>query len=324
MNGPTTLILGGQDDEHALAVREYLLARGHDAELLDSRWFPTAIQVEFDPVQQRGAIRLPGGRKIKLEEIRSVYWRAYSGVGAPELPDAEQSWIARNDSRSLLESLLILLPARWVNGWEAFQLHQTKPVQLARVARLGVPVPRTLLGNDPEAVRQFVREVDRAIVKPVQGGDHTVPLPLDELTPERLANLRLAPITVQEEIAGTNVRVFVAGDEVLACEVRTAALDYRADTHAELAVHPLPPEIALMSRHIARELALLWTGIDYRLSPGGRYVFLEANPSPMFLGFEAQTGLPLMDKLAALLVDEARPPFSADGVNRQQGANRQA
>ena len=53
----------------------------------------------------------------------------------------------------------------------------------------------------------------------------------------------------------------------------------------------------------ARALDLLWTGIDLRLTPEGRYVFLEANPSPMFLGFESRSGLPLTDALADLLTE---------------------
>jgi len=57
-----------------------------------------------------------------------------------------------------------------------------------------------------------------------------------------------------------------------------------------------------MCLRIARALDLLWTGIDLRLTPEGLYVFLEANPSPMFLGFERQTGLPLTESLATLLV----------------------
>jgi glutathione synthase/RimK-type ligase-like ATP-grasp enzyme len=304
VRGETIFILGGEGDEHALAVRDFLAARGRDAELLDSRWFPGSLHIQFDPPAGTGAIRLPTGRLIELSAIRSVYWRGYAGVGQPDLPDAGQAWIAHNDSRSSLESLLILLPVRWVNGWDAFQLHQTKPVQLARVARLGAAVPRTLLGNDPAAIRQFVKQVGRAIVKPVQGGDHTAPITLGELTPDKLDNLRYAPITVQEEIAGTNIRLFVAGERVMACEIRTAELDYRADERPELLVHSLPPEIAALSRRIARELHLLWTGIDFRLTPEGRYVFLEANPSPMFLGFEAQTGLPLMESLVELLVTE--------------------
>jgi D-alanine-D-alanine ligase-like ATP-grasp enzyme len=47
---------------------------------------------------------------------------------------------------------------------------------------------------------------------------------------------------------------------------------------------------------------LEWTAIDLRLKPTGEYVFLEANPSPMFLHFEKQTGFPMTQKLVELLV----------------------
>jgi glutathione synthase/RimK-type ligase-like ATP-grasp enzyme len=302
MAAKTTLILGTSDDEHALHVRERLAARGQRAILLDSRWFPTEMTVALDPQTGGGTLQLPAGDRVKLTEIHAVYWRSYAGVGGPALPDLEQAWIAENDSRSLFESLLIELPARWVNGWQAFQLHQTKPVQLMRVARLGASVPKTLLANDPAAVQDFVRRHAACVVKPVQGGDHTVRLTARELTPEKLANLQYAPITLQAEIPGTNVRVFVAGERVLACEINSATLDYRADDEPALIVHALPAEIAALSRRIARELALLWTGIDFRLTPDGQYVFLEANPSPMFLGFEEATGLPLTEGLLELLL----------------------
>lgn len=304
MPAKTVVILGGDDDEHAVVMRDHLVARGHNAHLLDSRWFPTQMTVALDPHSGCGTLGLTDGRKIDLAAIDAVYWRSYAGVGGPDLPDDEQAWIAENDSRSLFESLLIQLPARWVNGWEAFQLHQTKPVQFARVARLGVEVPATLLGNEPAAVLEFVRQHGACIVKPVQGGDHTLRIRLEDLTRARLDNLKLAPITVQAEIPGTNIRVFVAGERVLACEIQAATLDYREDAEPTLLVHALPREMAVMSRSIARDLRMLWTGIDYRLTPDGRYVFLEANPSPMFLGFEEQTGLPLMESLTELLVGD--------------------
>ena len=78
--------------------------------------------------------------------------------------------IARNDSRGLVESLFLQLKARWVNGWRAYSLHQTKPVQLSMVAAIGVPIPATLLSNDPEAVGRFAAGHPRSIFKPVQGG----------------------------------------------------------------------------------------------------------------------------------------------------------
>lgn len=300
----TILILGGSDDDHAVAMRDYLAARGADVELLDSRWFPAALQLRYDPAAGQGSLRLPSGRRIDWHAVRSVYWRVYNNVQAPPLPDQEQAYIASNDARGLFESLLIRLPARWVNGWNGFRLHQTKPVQLAMVAGLGVPVPATILGNDPEAVRAFVAVHPRSIFKPVQGGAHARPVTPAHLTDANLHTLTYAPVTVQEEVPGVNVRVFVAGDRVLACEFQTDALDYRDDPDPKLTPHDLPAAIADQCRTIARTLDLLWTGIDFRRTPAGQYVFLEANPSPMFLGFEARTGLPLTASLGELLMKD--------------------
>jgi D-alanine-D-alanine ligase-like ATP-grasp enzyme len=47
---------------------------------------------------------------------------------------------------------------------------------------------------------------------------------------------------------------------------------------------------------------LEWTAIDWRLKPTGEYVFLEANPSPMFIHFERQTNFPITQKLVNLLM----------------------
>ena len=302
MAAKTILILGGADDEHASYMREYLAARGQDVELLDSRWYPEKMSLTFDPGSGRGAIRLPCGRVLEYAQIRAVYWRNYYGIDVPAAADDEQAYIAQNDARSLFESLLIHLPARWVNGWSAYRMHQTKPVQLASVATLGVRVPATLLTNDEAALSDFAQRHSRAIFKPVQGGDQTRRLTKAHLAHENLVNLHLAPITVQAEVPGTNVRVFVAGERVLACEVRTAHLDYRQDCEPQLLVHKLSSSMQDQCCAIARKLNLLWTGIDFRLTPENEYVFLEANPSPMFLGFQSQTGLPLSASLAELLI----------------------
>jgi glutathione synthase/RimK-type ligase-like ATP-grasp enzyme len=297
----TILILGGTDDEHAMHVLNQLRARGHDAEILDSRDFPTRLTIAYDPTSNTGELRLPSGRRLELAQIRSVYWRCYHGQSTATLPDAGQAHLATNDARSLFESLLINLPAKWVNGWSAYRLHQTKPAQLARVAALGVPVPATLLGNDPSAVRAFAARHSRCVFKPVQGGAHTRRLEPRHLSDANLRNLALAPVTIQEEVPGTDVRVFVAGEHVLACEVKTAAVDFRDDPNPTIAECELPADVTGWCLRAARALELVWTGIDLRRRPEGGYVFLEANPSPMFLGFELQSGLPLTERLVELL-----------------------
>ncbi|MBY0229034.1 MAG: hypothetical protein K2W96_07135 [Gemmataceae bacterium] len=300
------LILGGHDDDHAAFLLSHLDSLGHDAEMLDSRWFPSDLRLAFDPSSGGWHVNLPTGRALAPGEISAVYWRCYNLFDDPSLPDAGQSYIAGNDARGLFESFLISLPARWVNGWDAFALHQTKPVQLARVAALGVPIPPTLLGNDPLRVKEFAAAHPRCIFKPVQGGAHTRRLTPNHLNDRNLKNLAVSPVTLQEEVPGTNIRAFVAGERVLACDVRSEHVDFRDTDDPMIHRHELPPEVAAQSLRIARELKLLWTGIDYRLTPEGRYVFLEANPSPMFLGFEARSGLPLTESLVKLLTEDAR------------------
>lgn len=306
----TILILGGPDDEHAAHIYGHLRGRGRDTEYLDSRSFPAGLTVAFDPIRDDGWLRLPTGRRVGWQAVSAVYWRSYPGVGPVELPDAGQAMIAGNDARGLFESLLMRLPARWVNGWDAFRLHQTKPAQLAMVAEVGLPTPATMLGNDPEAVRAFAAEHPRCVFKPIQGGAHTRRLTAQHLSDAALQRLALAPVTIQEEVPGTDIRVFVVGDRVLACEVRTDSLDFRDDPDPRIVPCELPADVADGCRKAARALHLLWTGIDLRRTPDGRFVFLEANPSPMFLGFEERSGLPLTAALAELLLEPRadRPP----------------
>src|SRR5215204_5508094 len=97
------LILGGEDDDHAAFMRDHLTARGHDAELIDSRRFPGELALTCDPLGGAWSLRLPSGRVVRPGEAQSVYWRCYNGVVPPELPDEEQAYIAFNDARALFE-----------------------------------------------------------------------------------------------------------------------------------------------------------------------------------------------------------------------------
>jgi hypothetical protein len=109
----------------------------------------------------------------------------------------------------------------------------------------------------------------------------------------------------------------------MACEVATDEVDFRDDPSPRIVACDLPVEIAEQSCRIAAALELIWTGIDYRRTPTGEYYFLEANPSPMFLGFEQQTGLPLTAALAALLTaGDAPQPIAGPSCALDTGEPR--
>ena len=304
----TVFILGTRDDEHAVHIAGLLAARGARVGWLDGQQFPGRLRIAFEPGSTGHLVSADDGGRVPFEEIDSIYWRCYFGNAFPDLPNAEQADLAYQDSRCLFESLLIELPTRWVNGWAGFQTHQCKPAALARVRRLELGprlrIPETLLSNDPDAVREFADRVGACIYKPVHGGAHTRRLTEDLLSAEQLTNLQHAPVTIQQEIEGTDVRVFVAGDRVLACELLTGALDFRDDDDPHIEPVELPAAVVEDCRKIAAALDLVWTGIDLRRTADGDYYYFEANPSPMFMGFESRCGLPLSEALVDLLIGE--------------------
>ncbi|MEB3359728.1 MAG: hypothetical protein VKK04_23585 [Synechococcales bacterium] len=297
------LILGDERDAHAAHLKQAIAQTGATVECWHTCLFPTQLRLSWLPGTVSGSLVLPNGQQFALSEIHSVFWRSFSGVQVPPLGDTLQYQVACNDANSALRSLIQICPARWVNSWQAYQFHKEKPLQLHQVKGLGVSIPDTLISNDPEVVGNFCQRQERTIFKPVYGGAHTQFVQAEHLQPERLErSLRLSPVTLQAYIPGTNVRSYVIGNQVYSAEIRSASLDFREDAAAELIPLTLPEGVEAQCRAIARCLLLEWTAIDWRLTPEGQYVFLEANPSPMFLHFEQQTGFPITQRLVEHLL----------------------
>jgi hypothetical protein len=311
------LILGKPTELHAAHVHTALTQAGAQAYYWDTAQFPTQIQLAWCPDQSTGHIRFADDLVMPLQDIHAVYWRQFSGVQVPPLRDPEQAQMAWNDTLGLLRSLLNLDSIHWVNSWFAYQFHQEKPRQLRVVNQLGIPIPPTLVSNDPIAVRQFAQSHAKVIFKPVYGGAHTQVVEEHHLEPQRLAlSLRLCPVTLQAYVPGTNIRSYVIGDTVFSAEIRSQDIDFRQDSQATIL--PLPTSEALQQQclTIARALGLEWTAIDWRRTPEGEDIFLEANPSPMFIYFEQQTGFPITQHLVQLLLQAGptpseRPPAGA-------------
>lgn len=151
------------------------------------------------------------------------------------------------------------------------------------VNNIGVSIPQTLVSNDSEQIIHFTDSLDKAIFKPVYGGTYTKLVTAEHLDPKRLSlALRISPVKIQEYIPGTNIRSYVIGESIYAAEIRTNQLDFRLDEKSELIPLELPSSVQKQCLDIAKVLMLEWTAIDWRLKPSGEYVFLEANPSPMF------------------------------------------
>lgn len=289
------LLMGEADDPQVIRIAEELTKTHHPFIIFDSQLFPANHTLSYRPTENNMQLQV-GEHHLTHNDIHSLYWRTLSS------PQSD-NFIAVRDSASLLRSFLHSLGNKSKNSAEAVRFHQEKPRQLATVAQLGVRIPDTYVGNDSNAIKAFCARHNKVIFKPVTGGDYAQIVNDEHLADEHLqTSLSQSPVTLQAYVEGTNIRSYVLGDHIFSAEIRSSANDFRTDEEAELIPLTLPDAITQQAHSICRALGLAWSGIDWRRTPAGEYIFLEANPSPMFANFETRTQLPIAKHLAQLLV----------------------
>jgi hypothetical protein len=293
-------------DMHAVEVALALEARGAEPVLWFGADFPTRLA---------GSIEVGGGGGLGWEmrglDTAPVH-PPFDGVWlrrptAPVLPaglhPADRP-VAERETRELVQGLY------WLGGREAFWVNplasrgraESKAVQLAEAARLGFAVPRTLLSNDPERIREFLAaRRGRAIYKPFfpagwEGATTTAVLGTSEIEPEDLPPdeiLRATPGIFQERIEKAyELRVTAFGGFLAAARLDTQAVpEARLDSRAagpSVPIRPaeLPPAVERRCFELLERLGLVFGCFDFAVTPEGEHVFFEVNPAGQFLWVE--------------------------------------
>lgn len=299
MATPYTIIIGNQDDSHARTIANVLERRKRAVKFFDSSYFPMQLGISWDPQRGEGSLVIDK-ETISFEQICSVYWRQLT-------PLKEQQSIAMQDTVSALKTFFNEPTINWVNAYATIEAHKIKPRQLHLAKRLGALIPKTYVGNCPEEADRFLKRFTDVVFKPVHGGALTERVKPGKRSIDYLKHvLSISPVTLQQYIPGTNIRTYVIGDETFNIEVESEHLDFRDDDFAKAGAVCVPNTIKNLAKRIMRQMGMQWTAIDWRCDPEGRYFFLEANPSPMFLRAEQETGFQLTESLAELLLE----PFS--------------
>ena len=186
---------------------------------------------------------------------------------------------------------------RFTSGWS----NQSKPYQTLRISGGLLHIPKTLITNsEAEAKRFYEAARGRVIYKSMaarSGGTHR--LSLDKVG--GLISKGNAPLQLQEEITGVDIRVHVVGNEVFATKIYCQESDYRLVDPRSLRLEAttLPPMVAAECIRITSEFGLLLSGIDLRETSDGRYFFFEVNTVPGFAFYEERTG----QAISAALLD---------------------
>lgn len=212
--------------------------------------------------------------------------------------------------------MLATLPVLWVNHPARDADHAYKPRQLALAARCGLPVPRTLITNNPHAVQRFAGSTDHGVVIKVLGSNwlhdngkrmvaHT-----HRLTSADLADLDGITLTthqIQEWVPKQyEVRLIVIGKQMFAVAIHTtdsdAHVDWRANYDAlDYTQIDVPSHVARVVGTFMTAATLNFSALDFVVTPENQWVFLESNSGGQYGWLTATLGNTVSDALASLL-----------------------
>lgn len=299
------LIVGGEEEFHAKYIYDKLVQKNEKAVFFDTRKIPNDITISWNASDRdfkNGYFKI-GGQKIFFSDIKSVYWRNHYGYSQPLAQGfPELQYLLQREITSAFNSVFKSSDWLWCNSINAIEMHKNKIFQLNLMAQNNIRVPKTLITNNKEDIKEFFINNDKKIIfKPVLGGAHTQKFTEEMLKDEDLKTLINSPVQFQEMINGVDIRVYVIGQDIFAAKIVAETLDFRADENAKIIPIELPQNIKDYCLQIMQLFELNYSGIDIRLTEEGEYVFIEANPAPMFVHFERQSGYPISDTLIEML-----------------------
>ncbi len=313
------LLVSHVDDDHLAPVRLELDRMGGEAVVVDTSQVPlaTAMAARHGPDGDRWRLRLAGGGWLDLGECGSGWWRRALPPGEdPRVHDPVQAAWAVNETYEAMSGFWDAVPVTWVSPPRAIEMSMMKTWQLPAARAAGLEVPETLVTSDPDDARAFIDSLGlghvicKAFSATQENWRETRLIGEEEY--RTLDAVAVAPVIFQEFVpAAVDLRITVVGEEIFAAAIHSQELPYALDFRLFLDMGPgvrmspatLPDEVAEGLLRLLKQAGLRYGAIDMRLTPDGRYVFLEVNPAGQWRFVEDVTRQPITRAMAQLLID---------------------
>ncbi|GLW07439.1 ATP-grasp ribosomal peptide maturase [Microtetraspora sp. NBRC 13810] len=248
-------------------------------------------------------------READLSAVRSLYYRRPSGFAFSGL-DGQDARFATLQARYGLGGVLASLSdCLYVNHPHAIADAEFKPAQLSTAIASGFDVPPTLITNDPDKARRFVRDHRRVVYKPLRSTEYEI-----NGTAVTVWTQEVSADEIDDRVAGTmhlfqravpkkyDLRITVAGDAMFAVQIHSPLLDWRQDyEQIEYRVMQVPDKIADKIHLYLDHFRLVSGCFDFAIDADDRPVFLECNPNGQWAWMQAPTGLSMATAFADLL-----------------------
>jgi glutathione synthase/RimK-type ligase-like ATP-grasp enzyme len=304
------LIVSFPDNEHVERVRQHLTVRSI---VVDTANFPVSLglDAQLGESVERLRLNLPDGQHVELAEVGAVWYRRIRPYKVhDDLADETARLFAWSESNEALLGVWYSLQCFWMNAPTADEVAQRKIRQLQVARRVGLPIPETLVTNEPAVARSFLQHhgpgnvVRKAFRNIAQAPRETSVVSEEDLA--LIEAVRYAPVIFQRYVpADLDLRVTVVESDIFAAAIRSGP-DYQADYRLGLAsatVRPydLPDDVSARLLELMKAFGLNFGAIDMRVTPEGEHVFLEVNPAGEYLFISERTGQPIPAAIAASL-----------------------
>lgn len=320
------IITHSDDNESVASVAEAVAQRGGRTIRFDTDRYPTEVRLSAHygaAGDERLTLTNEEG-EFDLREVTAVWHRRLNfGARLPATLDRQLRHASLGEARAAAQGMLASLKAFRLDDVRHIRHAENKQLQLQAARELGLDIPRTLTTNDAAAARAFAEECGGRVVTKmlssfaVYDEGRELVVFTNPVKPEDLADLSglsLCPATFQEMLPKSlELRVTVVGRRVMSASIDSkvsarAAHDWRRDGLSMIQdwrPYRLPPEVEEKILRLMDYFSLNYAAIDIILTPDGRHVFLELNPSGEFFWLERTPGLPISHAIADLLLGHA-------------------
>jgi glutathione synthase/RimK-type ligase-like ATP-grasp enzyme len=303
------LLYGIEEDLPMSMVRSELEKQGGDFYFLNHREiFRSSIEYHHSRRNPSRVIIRSGNDSVDFSTIKAVYLRPYNFMDYPDAegkPADDPVVAAAAGFEYQFMSVMDSSDAMVINKTEPSASNNCKPFQLNAIVEAGLLIPETLITNDPNIARKFLKKTPDSIYKSISGV-RSIVQKVSEHHHSYIGDVKWCPTLFQKVVPGINYRVHVVQNDVFTVRIESDKLDYRYGNTTMMA-EELPREIAQKCRKLTASLGLHFSGIDLMRTPDDQWYCFEVNPSPAYSYFEINGKVPICASLARhlILADQA-------------------
>ncbi len=201
-------------------------------------------------------------------------------------------------------------------------VNPVQPTVLARdklattflLARAGIPVPDTVVVNDPYEAHEIAKSWGKVVMKPMQGsmgyGARLVDDPDTAFIVAKVWTSLSMPVYIQKFMRDRprDIRAFIVDGEFLGAIYRYAPEgDWKTNVSqgGRAVKAKVGAEVEELAVKAAEVLGLVYAGVDIG-EVDDAYVVYEVNSVPSWAGFEVATGINPADKIVGALLRRIR------------------